>query len=406
MRANAAAFSDVTLWPKCLVDVSDVDISASFPELGLPRLAAPLIAAPVAMQKMAHPRASPRPRACAARRVGYRASQQATTRVETIAEALETTRLRVVGSVVGRRLSSAPDVVPALRLRGPVSDETSDRARGKSRGGGVRGDVDAPVLGRRERDVRNRSRARDETGKRDISSEKAVKVSGSSNANAVDDDDTLVNATRGPTVVRRRAIVSATTNKNDDGAFSRRKNRRRVGGRDALDGRFLEWIKSVTNRPIILKGVTRRDDAAKAVEMGVDALWVSNHGGRQLDGAPATLDALPEVVAGKECALERRREKVPSYSRRRAPRRRRLEGARAGSRPGGVREAARVGPGVRRGGRRRQSHRSITRRVKDRRGALRRSKVGRPKRILSGRRAEARGPAARSKAESPVSEST
>ena len=55
MRANSAAFADVTLWPRCLVDVSDVDTSASFPELGLPRLAAPLIAAPVAMQKMAHP---------------------------------------------------------------------------------------------------------------------------------------------------------------------------------------------------------------------------------------------------------------------------------------------------------------------------------------------------------------
>ena len=91
MRANAAAFSDVTLWPRCLVDVSDVDISASFPELGLPRLAAPLIAAPVAMQKMAHPGGEPAAaRACAARRVGYCASQQATTRVETIAEALET----------------------------------------------------------------------------------------------------------------------------------------------------------------------------------------------------------------------------------------------------------------------------------------------------------------------------
>ena len=95
MRANAAAFSDVTLWPKCLVDVSDVDISASFPELGLPRLAAPLIAAPVAMQKMAHPGGEPAAaRACAKSRVGYCASQQATTRVETIAEALETTRLR------------------------------------------------------------------------------------------------------------------------------------------------------------------------------------------------------------------------------------------------------------------------------------------------------------------------
>ena len=41
-----------------------------------------------------------------------------------------------------------------------------------------------------------------------------------------------------------------------------------------------------------------REDARLAVEAGADGVWVSNHGGRQLDGAPATLEALPEVVAG------------------------------------------------------------------------------------------------------------
>jgi isopentenyl diphosphate isomerase/L-lactate dehydrogenase-like FMN-dependent dehydrogenase len=156
----------------------------------------------------------------------------------------------------------------------------------------------------------------------DISSEKAVKVSGSSNANAVDDDDTLVNATRRVTVVRRRATVSATTKNipSTTTAPSRAQKEiaRRVGGRDAsLTWSFLEWIKSVTNRPIILKGVTRRDDAAKAVEMGVDALWVSNHGGRQLDGAPATLDALPEVVAGAKSAFLTRRD--DSKKKRKVP---------------------------------------------------------------------------------------
>ena len=316
MRANAAAFSDVTLWPKCLVDVSDVDISASFPELGLPRLAAPLIAAPVAMQKMAHPAGeSAAARACAARRVGYCASQQATTRVETIAEALETTR---------RRRSSGPSSEdsfppPPMWFQLYVFEDRSvtkhliERAE-KAGVAAFAVTVDAPVLGRRERDVRNRFAMR--AGMKlenvfDISSDKAVKVSGSSNANAVDDDDTLVNATRGPTVVRRRATVSATTNKKTTTAPSRAQKEiaRRVGGRDAsLTWRFLEWIKSVTDRPIILKGVTRRDDAAKAVEMGVDALWVSNHGGRQLDGAPATLDALPEVVAGARSAFLTRRD--------------------------------------------------------------------------------------------------
>ena len=48
---------------------------------------------------------------------------------------------------------------------------------------------------------------------------------------------------------------------------------------------------------LIVKGVQRGDDAGRLVQLGVDAIWVSNHGGRQLDGAMATLDSLPEVAA-------------------------------------------------------------------------------------------------------------
>jgi isopentenyl diphosphate isomerase/L-lactate dehydrogenase-like FMN-dependent dehydrogenase len=48
---------------------------------------------------------------------------------------------------------------------------------------------------------------------------------------------------------------------------------------------------------LLVKGVERADDAARLVALGVDGIWVSNHGGRQLDGAAATLDALPDIVA-------------------------------------------------------------------------------------------------------------
>jgi 4-hydroxymandelate oxidase len=60
----------------------------------------------------------------------------------------------------------------------------------------------------------------------------------------------------------------------------------------------LEWLRSLSPLPIVLKGIVRGDDARLAMEHGADALIVSNHGGRQVDGAVATLDALPEVVAG------------------------------------------------------------------------------------------------------------
>jgi isopentenyl diphosphate isomerase/L-lactate dehydrogenase-like FMN-dependent dehydrogenase len=60
--------------------------------------------------------------------------------------------------------------------------------------------------------------------------------------------------------------------------------------------RDLEWLRSVSSLPLIVKGILTSEDARLACEHGVDGLVVSNHGGRQLDAAPASLDALPEVV--------------------------------------------------------------------------------------------------------------
>jgi 4-hydroxymandelate oxidase len=59
----------------------------------------------------------------------------------------------------------------------------------------------------------------------------------------------------------------------------------------------LAWLKGLTDLPLVLKGVLTAEDAALAVEYGCDAVLVSNHGGRQLDGAVPSLRALPEVVA-------------------------------------------------------------------------------------------------------------
>ena len=58
----------------------------------------------------------------------------------------------------------------------------------------------------------------------------------------------------------------------------------------------LEWLREVSPLPLALKGVLTREDAELACEHGADALVVSNHGGRQLDGVGASLDALPEVI--------------------------------------------------------------------------------------------------------------
>ena len=65
----------------------------------------------------------------------------------------------------------------------------------------------------------------------------------------------------------------------------------------ALTWSDLAWLREQTRLPILLKGILHPDDARHAVHHGADAIIVSNHGGRQVDGAIAALDALPDVIA-------------------------------------------------------------------------------------------------------------
>src|SRR2546421_2411339 len=67
--------------------------------------------------------------------------------------------------------------------------------------------------------------------------------------------------------------------------------------RAAVTWEDLQWIRNLWPGPIVIKGVLTGDDARRAVDAGAAAVVVSNHGGRQLDGVPASLRALPEVVA-------------------------------------------------------------------------------------------------------------
>jgi L-lactate dehydrogenase (cytochrome) len=66
----------------------------------------------------------------------------------------------------------------------------------------------------------------------------------------------------------------------------------------------IRWLKRIWPGPIVVKGVLTGEDARRAVDEGAAAIVVSNHGGRQLDGAPATLKALPEVVAAVNGQVE------------------------------------------------------------------------------------------------------
>jgi isopentenyl diphosphate isomerase/L-lactate dehydrogenase-like FMN-dependent dehydrogenase len=64
----------------------------------------------------------------------------------------------------------------------------------------------------------------------------------------------------------------------------------------SLTWRDLEWLRGLSDLPLLVKGVLTAEDAELAVEHGCAGIVVSNHGGRQLDGVPASLDALPEIV--------------------------------------------------------------------------------------------------------------
>ncbi|CAF1294725.1 unnamed protein product [Rotaria sordida] len=64
----------------------------------------------------------------------------------------------------------------------------------------------------------------------------------------------------------------------------------------SLSWRDLEWIRSITRLPLIIKGILHPDDAREAVRHGVQGIVVSNHGGRQLDTSQSTIEALSDII--------------------------------------------------------------------------------------------------------------
>ncbi|XP_076850466.1 2-Hydroxyacid oxidase 2 [Brachyhypopomus gauderio] len=72
----------------------------------------------------------------------------------------------------------------------------------------------------------------------------------------------------------------------------------------SISWKDVHWLQSVTRLPIIIKGILTKEDAELAVEHGVQGIIVSNHGGRQLDGGPATIDCLSEIVDAVQGRVE------------------------------------------------------------------------------------------------------
>lgn len=225
LRANRAAFEQIWLRPRVLVDVRAIDTRTTI--LGAP-VNMPIMIAPTAYQGLAHPEGE-----CATAQAAARAgtlmiaSINASCKLEDIAQSVEEPlwlQLYLYGDrEVSRQLVQRAEAsgYQALVLT-----------------------VDRSVYGHRERDLRS--------GFVLPPSVQAVNFAGSG--------------------VAPRSAPSVTT------------------------WESVDWLRSITSLPILLKGILTAEDALLAVEHGIAGIIVSNHGGRQLDGVTATLDALPEIV--------------------------------------------------------------------------------------------------------------
>jgi len=234
LRENRAVFERWAFRPRVLCDVSEVSTTATV--LGT-RLELPVVVAPVAYQELYHPDGE-----CATARGAAAAGA---------AVCVSTFTTRTHEEIT----AAAPGVRQWCQLyvftdRGVTREHLAGAAAAGC--SAVFVTVDAPRLAQRERDVRAGFEIPAEL----------------------------------PLPYARAAIGATAQNPAEHFALL-----------DAtLSWRDLEWIASDGGLPLGVKGIVTAEDARLAVEHGAAAIVVSNHGGRQLDGAPAALDALPEVV--------------------------------------------------------------------------------------------------------------
>jgi L-lactate dehydrogenase (cytochrome) len=261
LAANEAAFAAVTFRPRVLRGLTSVDAASTL--LGAP-LAYPLVLAPTGFTRIADPEGE-----LAVARAAARAGLPYT---------LSTLSTRSIEEVRGVSDGRLWFQVYAWRDRGLVK-EMVDRAA-DARYEALALTVDTAVFGRRERDVRRGFSLPPAIGPRTIV-------------------DVMMHPSWLWSFVRSEPIRFANVvgRAVGDGATA-------VNLSDYINTQFdpslswddVDWLRSVWSGPIVLKGVQTVDDARLAAEIGVDAIALSNHGGRQLDGAPASFSLVAPVA--------------------------------------------------------------------------------------------------------------
>jgi len=274
--ANAAAFDRHRVVPRVLRDTSARDLGVQL--LGR-RYPTPLLAAPVGVLELAHRDADLAiARAAAAFGIPTVLSNQASIPMETVA----TDRARGTGPLWFQLYWSSDDelVESLLRRAEAIGAEALVVT------------LDTPQLGWRPRDL---DRAFlpfiHGMGIAQYTSDPVFRRLAASRPAQTSDARVTPSAIRTLLGLRRRGVTPAQVQTFLD-----------VFSRPDLTWDDLAWVRERTSLPILLKGVQHPDDARRAVEAGIDGIWVSNHAGRQIDGAIASLDALPlvaDAVAGR-----------------------------------------------------------------------------------------------------------
>ncbi|KAF9587729.1 hypothetical protein IFM89_004706 [Coptis chinensis] len=236
LKENVEAFSRILFQPRILLDVSRINLSTTV--LGY-NLSSPIMLAPTGCHKLAHPEGEiATARAAAACKTIMVLSCMSTCTVEEVASSCDAIRFFQL-YVYRRRDVSAQLVQRAERCGYKAIVLTAD----------------TPRLGRREADIKNKMITPELKNFEGLMSTEVDSEKGS----------------------QLEAFASEILD-------------------PSLSWKDIGWLKSITNLPILIKGVLTAEDAVKAVDVGVAGIIVSNHGARQLDYAPPTISVLEEVV--------------------------------------------------------------------------------------------------------------
>lgn len=271
MRRNVEAFSRLELRPNVLRDVSRLDLTTTL--FGVER-AMPLILAPTGFTRITHSDGE-----LAVARAAERAG---------VPYSLSTMSTRSIEEVAGVSTGAKWFQVYAWKDRGLVEDLVKRAAASGYEALWLT--VDTAVLGRRERDVRRGYTIPPKIGLDTI-------VDG-----ALHPAWTLDFLTHDPIVFAN--VVGSTDEDGSDPITLAEHVMRQFD--QALSWSDVDWLRTVWDGPIVLKGIQTVDDARRAVDAGVEGIGLSNHGGRQLDDAPAPIELVEPVaqtVAGRAAVI-------------------------------------------------------------------------------------------------------